>query len=175
MSVARVRGLSPRRVRGLSLLASLSLAVIALPLAAFSILPWWAVLVTVAVLVADLPLLRHAAITDRAARRAKRPADRPKVRAARYSASTSPAVEDQEAGAAEGASPNASQAEVDPKGWAPVPVPPPTYTLKAKAERPLVVPDAFTEPMGAGSSGPGGVAEESELIGLMDRRSAAGA
>ena len=35
-------------------------------------------------------------------------------------------------------------AEVDPSGWAPVPVPPPTYTLKARAERPMSIP-AFVE------------------------------
>ena len=35
-------------------------------------------------------------------------------------------------------------AEVDPSGWAPVPVPPPTYTLKARVERPMSIP-AFVE------------------------------
>lgn len=37
---------------------------------------------------------------------------------------------------------NAAPPAVDPNGWQPVPVPPPTYTLKAKAERPAQAPAA---------------------------------
>lgn len=42
--------------------------------------------------------------------------------------------------AASDASP-ADEATAGPDGWQPVPVPPPTYTLKAKAERPSPVYD----------------------------------
>jgi hypothetical protein len=69
-------GVSARRARGVSLLASLSLVLAVTPLAAFSVLPWWSVLVAVAVLFADIAGLRHAAVSERsdlrAAERARR-------------------------------------------------------------------------------------------------------
>ena len=63
-------GVSARRARGLSLLLSLFLLAAVTPLAAFSVLPWWSVLVAVAVLVADLAGLRHAAVSQRSDLRA---------------------------------------------------------------------------------------------------------
>ena len=78
-------------------------------------------------------------------------------------------------GAAEVAGGTASSAEADPSAWAPVPVPPPTYTLKAKAERPEPAPAAVTEPAPAQPSSFGGLVDEGELDGLLDRRRAAGA
>ena len=71
--------LSARRVRGLSLLASLSLAIVGSLLAAFSVLPWWSVAVAFAFVVGDLAWLRHAAVTERATRGANEPMRRAKA------------------------------------------------------------------------------------------------
>jgi len=185
-------GVSARRVRGLSLLASLSLALVGSPLAAFSVLPWWSVLVAVAVLVADGVWLRHVAVSERATGRAKalahRSAAAPARSATRYSAAPElepePEVEPEPepevevaplvAGADEVAEP---AAEADPSGWAPVPVPPPTYTLKARAERPVHIPEfvELTEYAPVLPLSPDDLIDEGELDGLPERRSAAGA
>jgi hypothetical protein len=172
-------GMSGRRLRGLSLLTSLSLALVVSVLAAFSVLMWWSVPVVLAVLVADLVWLRRAATTERAAGRAKAPArrsvDDPAASASRSAAPASADPEtvltDPVVGAAEVAVAQRPEApEVDLVGWAPVPVPPPTYTLKAKAEPPVRVPAAATEP--AQASGFGDLMDEGELDGLLDRRRA---
>ena len=62
-------GLSGRRLRGLSLLASLALLVAVTPLALLGAVPGVSVLLAVAVLVLDLAWLRRAAQVDRAGRR----------------------------------------------------------------------------------------------------------
>jgi hypothetical protein len=181
-------GMSARRVRGLSLLTSLSLAVVVSVLAAFSVLLWWSIPVAFAVLVADLAWLRRAATAAGAAGRARATARRSAATpagsasrsgtrpAARYSARTDPVVAAPVVGAAESpaevADPAEAPAEVDPSGWAPVPVPPPTYTLKAKAERPVHVPAAATESAPAQASSFDGLVDEGELDGLLDRRQA---
>ncbi|MHB8274527.1 MAG: hypothetical protein ACYDC9_07155 [Dermatophilaceae bacterium] len=175
-------GMSTRRVRGLSLLASLSLAVVVLLLVAFSVLPWWSLLVVVAELVADFAWLRHAAVAQRAARRAAsrmRPVATPARPASRPAAPAEPVVAGPAVGAAELAEFAESRAEsaagMDLSGWAPVPVPPPTYTLKAKAERPEPVPVTVSEPVVTQTSSFDGVVDEGELDELLDRRRAAGA
>ena len=192
-------GLSARRVRGLSLLASLSLVVVVPTLAAFSVLPWWSVAVVVAELGVDFVWLRYAAASERAARRARsrirpdnksvRPAKllappakasvpryaaRSTLSASRPAAQVEPVAAATSAGAAESpaASAGDSPAEVDLSGWAPVPVPPPTYTLKAKAERPSPVTAAVTEPTSTQPSSFDGVVDEGELDELLDRRHA---
>jgi len=185
-----IAGMSARRVRGLSLLASLSLVAVVSLLAAFSVLPWWSVLVVVAVLVVDLAWLRHAAVTERAARRAKsrmRPVSTPARSATRPAARQAAQLEPMvaapapvAAGVAELTESSAessaeSRAEADLSGWAPVPVPPPTYTLKAKAERPAPVPVAVSQPAATAPSSFDGLVDEGELDGLLDRRRAAGA
>lgn len=58
-------GMSARRVRGLSLLASLSLTLLVSLLAAFSVLSGWIVLATLALLAADVAWLRHVAVLER--------------------------------------------------------------------------------------------------------------
>jgi len=63
-------GVSARRARGLSLLTCLSLVLVVSPLAAFSVLSWWTVVVAFAVLVADLGWLRRVAVSARAGSRA---------------------------------------------------------------------------------------------------------
>jgi hypothetical protein len=181
-------GMSARRFRGLSLLASLSLAVVVSLLAAFSVLLWWSVPVVFAALVADLAWLRHAAMAAGAAGRVGAPARRSVATpagsashsatrpAAGYSAHTDPVVVAPVVGAAESlaevADPAEAPAEVDLSGWAPVPVPPPTYTLKAKAERPVRVPAVVTEPAPAQGPSFDGLVDEGELDGLLDRRRA---
>ena len=62
-------GVSARRLRGLSFLASLSFALAVLPLVAVSLLPWWSVLVAVAALIGDVAWLRHVAVSQRVAGR----------------------------------------------------------------------------------------------------------
>jgi hypothetical protein len=181
--------MSARRVRGLSLLVSLSLAVVVSPLAAFSVLPWWSVPVAVGGLMADFAWLRHAAVAERATRRvkesvrrAKAPVRRSDARPARSTSrratlpATRPSVQTElvvEAPLAIGggvAEATKAPAEADLSGWAPVPVPPPTYTLKAKAERPEPVTAAVTAPSPATPSSFDGLVDEGELDGLLDRR-----
>lgn len=87
-------GVSARRARGLSLLASLSLVLVVSPLAAFSVLPWWSALVAVAVLAADFGWLRRVAVAERASTRAREPGRR-----SAQGASRSPAAYFAESGA----------------------------------------------------------------------------
>ncbi|MBE3075754.1 MAG: hypothetical protein IMZ75_12570, partial [Actinobacteria bacterium] len=109
-------GVSARRVRGLSLVASLLLTVVVSPLAAFSVLPWWSVLVAVVVLVADVAWLRHVAVSERVAGRAKA--------LARGSAAEPESESEPEsvvaASATEAAEPTELPAEADLSGWAPI-------------------------------------------------------
>ena len=190
-----VGGMSARRLRGLSLLASLTLLVVVTPLAVFGVLAGWTPLLAAAVLALDLAWLRHAAQVERARRRtATRSARRePSLTThARRSAAVAPgsthaAREPQTvaapAVATEGETPESGQtpdadpappAQVDTvtgSGWQPVPVPPPTYTLKAKAERPVPVATPVAESASAVvESGSVAVMDD-----LLDRRRAAGA
>ncbi|HYO20540.1 MAG TPA: hypothetical protein VES02_17950, partial [Dermatophilaceae bacterium] len=163
-------GVSARRARGLSLLASLSLVLVVSPLAAFSVLSWWTALVAVAVLAADFGWLRRVAVAERASTRAGEPGRRSAQDAGRstaYSAESGARretrarpvrhleAESEAEGEGEGEGegerggervgpaplvawaelpdPVPPPVEVDPSAWDPVPVPPPTYTLKAKA------------------------------------------
>lgn len=63
-------GKMARRVRGLSLVVTFVLALVVTPLAASLRLPGWIVFVVVGALVADVILLRHAAVSERVAARA---------------------------------------------------------------------------------------------------------
>ena len=191
-----VGGMSARRLRGLSLLASLTLLVVVAPLSLFGVLAGWTALLAVVVLALDLAWLRRAAQVERARRRTSTRAARreaPLTTHARRSATVAPgstttaAREPQTvaapAAAAEGGTPESSQtpdadpapgAQVDTvtgSGWQPVPVPPPTYTLKAKAERPVPVAAPVAESASAAvESGSVAVMDD-----LLDRRRAAGA
>ncbi len=193
-TLRRRAGRPARRVRGLSLLASLLLVVAVPPLAAFSVLPWWTLSVAGAVLIVDFAWLRHAAVAERANRRAalraKATAGHTRAVASRTAtavgSSAQPltqrsvhppvqprtALEASVAGAAEVVEPAQSAAGADLTGWAPVPVPPPTYTLKAKAERPEPAPAAVTEPTPTRPSSFDGLVDDDELDGLLDRRAA---
>lgn len=155
---------SGRRARGLALLASLTVTLVLVALAAFSLVPWWAPLVGVAAVGVSFVRLRAGVRAEAAARRAgprrasgragrrpvRGPSTRPTAspagarRAATATASAEPAHElasVSEPELVEAATVRAA-VEEDPDGWHPVPVPPPTYTLKARAERPAPAPAA---------------------------------
>jgi hypothetical protein len=263
-------GVSARRLRGLSLLASLLLVLVVSPLAALSVLPWWSVLVVVAVLGADVAWLRQVALSLRAAdpapalaggsapRRARpaardtvyfgdgsepmfegeseaeslagsdaeadllarsEPDDRaePEHKGGPLFSSDSDTLvmahprfwaqpdsepepepetehEHEHAGgsdsepdsvdetpvprAAELVEPTVAFARADLSGWAPVPVPPPTYTLKAKAPEPVLAPvlaPVVTEPAETGPWSLDGLVYDCELDDLVEGHRAAGA
>jgi len=65
--------------------------------------------------------------------------------------------------------------ELDVSGWAPVPVPPPTYTLKAKAADPVTVPAAVAEHLTGEPWSLEGMVYDCDLDELVERRSATGA
>jgi hypothetical protein len=186
-------GVSARRVRGLSLLLSLLLALVVPSLAAFSLVPWWSVMVVLAALMVDVVWLRHAAVSARVSARAPahRSAEGNDRSAGGQSAQSEASVEEPErwfdsqaesepeplvatrmAGAV---GPIESPAQADPSGWAPVPVPPPTYTLKAKAPEPLAVPAVVAEPTASEPWSLDGMVFDCELDELVERRSATGA
>ena len=191
-------GLSARRLRGLSLLASLALLVVVTPLALLGAVPGVSVLLTVAVLVLDLAWLRRAAQVERAGRRTTtRPARRVREQAAptaRPAAATTTAAarETRTASAAPAAAgaQNTEDAEDDERPYdvqgaqaeaPPVkaevdtvsgtgwqPVPVPPPTYTLKAKAPAPVPAPAPAPV---------VVEEpeAEMHELVQRRRAAGA
>jgi hypothetical protein len=183
-------GISARRVRGLSLLVSLSVVVVVALLTVLLLLPWWSFPLAVGVLAADFAMLRHAAVAERSARRAKASSHRAKAAVRRTATpvpwAAQPATQSAAprsvrsepiavASVAVGggvAGPDMSVVEADLSGWAPVPVPPPTYTLKAKAERPEPAPAAVIESPPALPSSFEGLVDDDELDGLLDRRAA---
>jgi hypothetical protein len=192
-------GVSARRVRGLSLVVSVLLALVVPPLAALSLLPWWSVLVVVATLLVDIAVLRHAAVSVRAAGRAdvraRRSAEglvRSEARDAdyfegepesaveseiesEYGSETAYDVQARAAGEGEVTQPIAAPLAADSSVWAPVPVPPPTYTLKAKAADPVPVPAQATELAESECWSLDGMIYDCELDELVERRSATGA
>ena len=182
---------SARRLRGLSLLASLSLALVVFPLSALSLLPWWNVLVVVATVVVDLAWLRRVALSERAARwapaqargSAADPAGQAALEVSYFEDEFQPQVESESqvesepaapAPVVEIAEPIEPPAQANLPGWAPVPVPPPTYTLKAKAADPVHVPVVVTEPGAAECWSLVGMIYDCELDELVEVRSATG-
>ena len=178
-------GVSARRVRGFSLLASLSLLLVVSPLAALSVLPWWSIPGVVAALLADVAWLRRVAVSERVTRRTDSQARGSAAGTAHPAARRSAHFEDESepepvvvpavAAAAEIAEPIESPAEADLSGWAPVPVPPPTYTLKAKAVNPVAVSVEATEPGATRMLSLDGMVYDCELDELVEGRSATGA
>jgi hypothetical protein len=182
-------GVSARRLRGLSLLAALSLALVVFALSALSLLAWWSVLVVVATVVVDLAWLRRVALSERAGRRAPaqargsaaHPAGQAASDVSYFEEESQPLVESESepaapvpAPVAEIAEPIESPAQANLPGWAPVPVPPPTYTLKAKAADPVHVPVVVTEPGAAECWSLDGMIYDCELDELVEVRSATG-
>jgi len=180
-------GVSARRVRGLSLLASLLLVLVVSALTAISVLPWWGALVAVATLMADVAWLRRVAVSQRATRRTNGQARGSATSTAGQRAGQPTYFEDESAplfesesepavpAAAEVADPIQSPVPVDPASWAPVPVPPPTYMLKAKAADPVVAPEVATELGEAEGWSLDGMIYDCDLDELVERRSATGA
>ena len=186
-------GVSARRLRGLSLLASLSLALVVFPLSALSLLPWWNVLVVVATVVVDLAWLRRVALSERAARwapaqargSAADPAGQAALEVSYFEDESESQVESESESQVESepaapapvveiAEPIEPPAQANLPGWAPVPVPPPTYTLKAKAADPVHVPVVVTEPGAAECWSLDGMIYDCELDELVEVRSATG-
>ena len=175
-------GVSARRVRGLSLLASLSLLLVVSPLAAFSVLPWWSIPGAAAALLADVAWLRRVAVSERVTGRTDSQARGSAAGTADPAAGGSTYFEDESelelvvAAVAEITEPIAHPVEVDLPGWAPIPVPPPTYTLKAKAADPVVAAAVeVIEPGAAECWSLDGMVYDCELDVLVVSRSATGA
>jgi hypothetical protein len=218
-------GMSARRLRGLSLLVCVSIALLVGALAVFSAVPAWSAPVAFAMLGADLVWLRHVALSERAeiwARDDRQEVQEHEGQRGSFSAHDDPAgstyfgseaeeapVSDAYLGsdapfdseaetlvgsasrpragygadstlaipvtAAELTEPVEIPAYVDPSSWAPVPVPPPTYTLKAKAAEPVVVPPQIAEPTASECWSLDGLVYDCELDELVERRSATGA
>ena len=122
-------------------MVSLSLALVVISLAAVLVLPWWSVVVVVAVLMANVAWLRRVAVSECATRRTQAHARGSAADTAGPTARHSAYFEDESepepvvavpvAGVAGTAEPIEPPTQADLSGWAPVPVPPPTYTLKA--------------------------------------------
>jgi hypothetical protein len=213
-------GVSARRLRGLTLLVSLSVAVVAVSLTLFSVLPWWSVPVVVAILVADIAWLRRVALSERLDRNGvlagglaepepeidfefapesesvvAAPMAAPETDVSPETVQTDVSPEtvefeiaefetaEFETAGFETVEPSELPADADPSGWAPVPVPPPTYTLKAMAVPPVppvppvpvTVPAAFTDSESTQPLSLDGLVYDYDLDELVERRSATGA
>jgi hypothetical protein len=80
-----------------------------------------------------------------------------------------------EAPAAETREPVEAPVFVDPSAWEPIPVPPPTYTLKARAADPVPIPVVATELGASECWSLDGMVYDCDLEELVERRSATGA
>ena len=96
-----------RAVRGLTLLAALAAFVVAVPLAAFGVLPWLGVLAPVAVAAGAVVWLRAAVAAERGARRARSGASRPAARPADRRQQSAPAAAGTASTTSEGEPPTA--------------------------------------------------------------------
>lgn len=159
--VERVGGV-PRRLRGLTLLAMITLVPLVAVPAVLGPLPWWAILVPLVGAVVAFVWLRRSVVAERSAARRVRVERRQDVapRAERPAAPTAPAApartaapaaarpvarstrvydvaQDQDPVEEVVVEPVATVAEPEPEPgtWQPTPVPRPMYTMKAKAER----------------------------------------
>ncbi|HEY8305921.1 MAG TPA: hypothetical protein VIG79_04500 [Lapillicoccus sp.] len=138
-----------RRARGILFLAALVAVPVTLVLSVAHVLKWVSVGIALLALVGSMVWLRVAAIQEQSARKARRLQKR-RLEEARHrvSATARPAhnVAARNVAARNVAAPTApadaedphtpSAPEETPGGWKPVPVPPPTYTLKEPAYRP---------------------------------------
>lgn len=176
-SGSRPAQMSPsRKVRGLTLLTALAALIVTAGLAAFSVVVWWAPLIAVAAVGTAFFWLRSGVQGETAARKAMRrrvvrdsrqtPAQAPVAQATAQEATPTAEVADWTADPelVERTTVVAQDDEGDekPEGWSPVPVPPPTYTLKAKAERPVAMdaPGAAVETPAETTTASGEFADE---------------
>ncbi len=151
-----------RRARGLTFLGATALLPVILLAAAFGPLPWWAPVLWLLAVGGSFVWLRRCVVRERAA--AHRHADAPAAPAAkprrqvreaaepqRHVAPTAREEEPREAPRRRSqfyditedepaAAEPAPQAEPEPGTWQPTPVPRPTYTMKARADRAPVTP-----------------------------------
>jgi hypothetical protein len=130
-----------RRVRGILFLAALVAVPATLVLSAMHILKWLSLTLAVVALAAVVVWLRVAAVQEQKARRARRAELRRLERVRAGEVSMAPVAPMARVSRREPVVPEAPAVpevarEVDPNAWNPVPVPPPTYTLKEPAHRP---------------------------------------
>lgn len=154
---------TPAKVRAWALVTAVVLFVLTVVLTPLGFTPWWSPLLALAALAGVVAWLRsrvvrsaHAASTARPQAPARRVERAPAAPAARTAAAAPEVpVYDVDASTTE-----ATEADVEqetpaespaPGTWAPVAVPPPTYTLKARADRPEPEPAATVEPAEAPS------------------------
>lgn len=163
--IRALAALNSRRVRGLALLASLVLLLAAVVMAPIGMLPWWSPIVSLLLVGGVFTWLRKEAVAEQRARQEAREASRPVQRtgapakeqvgthsgpqlgASRVPMPARDVVFDhaQPAVPSESAKPAPQAAPVE-GGWSPVPVPRPTYTMKAKAEPTVTAPVAPQAP-----------------------------
>ena len=134
-----------RRVRAILFLAALVAVPATITLSALHILKWLSVGLAVAGLLVAVVWLRVAAMRDLKVRRARRAELRrlEQLRAGGAARPTKqpaaepvrPAVAPAPQQVSERVAERVSVADIDPDAWQPVPVPPPTYTLKEPAHR----------------------------------------
>ncbi len=152
--------LNSRRVRGIALLVSLALLLFAVVAAPFGMLAWWSPIVSLLLVAVVFTWLRREAVAEQRtqqpeqerAPRAGAPAPRqhaPQVSGPQLGSAQSAArvplppretVFDHARPAEVPVSKPAPAAEHVEGGWSPVPVPPPTYTMKERADRPAPEP-----------------------------------
>jgi cytoskeletal protein RodZ len=133
-----------RRVRGVLFLVALAALPVTIVLSVAHVLKWLSVGIALVVLVGAVVWLRVSAIQEQQARQARRRQKR-RLEEARVRVSASARPTRVVAGAATADDEDAhtpSVAEETPGGWKPVPVPPPTYTLKEPAYRPEPAPES---------------------------------
>jgi cytoskeletal protein RodZ len=134
-----------RRARGILFLAALVAVPVTLVLSVVNILKWLSVGIALVVLVGSVVWLRVSAIQEQQARKAQRLQKRRLEEARHRVSATARPTRDvvAPAAAADREDPHTSSAaEETPGGWKPVPVPPPTYTLKEPAYRPEPAPES---------------------------------
>ena len=125
-----------RRVRGIFFLAALIAVTATVVLSVAHVLKWLSVGIALSALFAALVWLRMSAVREHQARAAHRAEKRRLERArVRVAATARPRRDATPAGTTSPPNTHTDDAAV-PGGWKPVPVPPPTYTLKEPAYRP---------------------------------------
>ncbi|MDE9364249.1 hypothetical protein PZ938_01395 [Luteipulveratus sp. YIM 133132] len=142
-------GVQPRQVRAGALLATVAMFVLVVVLTPFGVTPWWSPLVMLVGLGGVVAWLRSAAVRSTATPARVEPQARPRPQRApaprsaaveREVYDVSPPSEQVVASTATTSEDETVAAPLEPGAWQPVDVPPPTYTMKAKAERPEPAP-----------------------------------
>ncbi len=127
-----------RRARGVLFLAALVAVPVTLVLSVAHVLKWLSVGIAIAVLVGSVVWLRVSAIQQQRVRQAQRLQKRRLEQARTHVAATARTPRP----VSEPAATHAPSVEEAPGAWKPVPVPPPTYTLKDPAYRPEPTPES---------------------------------